>query len=411
MTLIGSKNDSKGFMVITPSEAFHRVSFLLNRFVDPSATVLQLVKVVDQFDSVETFNTFLQVLEEATLEDGLIDPETVIGIVKLTQLVQADADNIRYLREVFSHKFALPSRVSFELVKILAADPKGLINIKNLMELDFKEPDKAVSLLASKPATPQDVLYFRKILSKAVDVDRSAKNLALISGLLESEFFVHLAYGVDFIHDVDDYLEQLRKAIQYDKDLGWVDVFSHGQMRSKQWLVEELGRTGINLGIVFIEGGWIGSLAHMIAHELPFEKIRSFDINERCARAADLINYASLIDGWKFKGATRDMFDTIYEGQTYTASNYDGKLFELSDRPNTVINTSSEHVDFEAWIQTVPEGTLVVVQNNDFLEGTGHIKCQPNVETFEAKLGLSQVLYSGTLKLEKYNRFMVIGYK
>ena len=401
--------------MITPSEAFHRVSFLLNRFVDPSMVVLQLSKLVDSFESVEAFNTFLQVLEEAALEDGLIDPESVIGIVKLTQMIQANPDDVRYLREVFSHKFVLPSRVAFELIKILSQDPDGLaealVNIKNLLQLGFKEPDKAVSLIASKPATATDVLYFRKILSKCDDIDRSAKNLALMSSLLGSEFFVHLAYGVDFLTEVDDYLEQLRKAVQHDKDLGWEDVFSHGQMRSKQWLVEELSKLNKNLGTVFVEGGWVGSLAYMISNRIPLTKIRSFDINEKCARAADLINYKLLIDGWKFKASTRDMFDSIYEGQIYTATNYEGKVLELSDHPDTIINTSSEHVDFEAWIKTVPNGTLVVVQNNDFLEGSGHIKCQPNADAFRDKLNLSEVLFCGTLVLEKYNRFMVIGYK
>jgi hypothetical protein len=39
------------------------------------------------------------------------------------------------------------------------------------------------------------------------------------------------------------------------------DLFSKGQMQSKRWLVDELSKLDLDLGLTFICAGWYGSLA------------------------------------------------------------------------------------------------------------------------------------------------------
>ena len=86
----------------------------------------------------------------------------------------------------------------------------------------------------------------------------------------------------------------------------------------------------------------------------------------------------------------------------------------ITDNPNTVINTSCEHIEnFDAWWEKIPAGMLVILQNNDFVEHDDDsvVNTITNVDEFAEKLKLSRTIFKGTLALEKYNRFMIIGRK
>ena len=40
----------------------------------------------------------------------------------------------------------------------------------------------------------------------------------------------------------------------------------------------------------------------------------------------------------------------------------------MSDVPNTIINTSCEHiVNFDEWYRKIPAGKLVILQSNDYI--------------------------------------------
>ena len=86
----------------------------------------------------------------------------------------------------------------------------------------------------------------------------------------------------------------------------------------------------------------------------------------------------------------------------------------ITDNPNTVINTSCEHiVDFDKWWAGIPKGMLVIMQNNDF-DDEDHEHAEDTVtslEEFSKRLNVSETLYEGTLALEEYNRYMIIGRK
>ena len=54
------------------------------------------------------------------------------------------------------------------------------------------------------------------------------------------------------------------------------------------------------------------------------------------------------------------------------------------------------------------------MQNNDFDDEEGHDHADDTVtslEEFTKRLNVSETLYEGTLALDKYNRYMVIGIK
>jgi hypothetical protein len=80
-----------------------------------------------------------------------------------------------------------------------------------------------------------------------------------------------------------------------------------------------------------------------------------------------------------------------------------------------VINTSCEHIEnFDKWWAGIPDGMLVIMQNNDFDDDEAHQHAEDTVtslEEFSKRLNLSENYYEGTLALEEYNRYMVIGRK
>ena len=88
------------------------------------------------------------------------------------------------------------------------------------------------------------------------------------------------------------------------------------------------------------------------------------------------------------------------------------------DASSCVINTSCEHIeDFDDWWDGIPEGMLVIMQNNDF-DDEDHedhddtvVNTVSSIEEWSKRLNVSETLYEGTLALDKYNRYMVIGYK
>lgn len=168
------------------------------------------------------------------------------------------------------------------------------------------------------------------------------------------------------------------------------DALSDGQILSKNWVVEQLKSIVAEMkhpAKILILGGWIGTLSLMInCNELPVS-ITSLDLDERANRIAETLNY-----DFDFKTLTQDMYEVDY-------ADYD-----------IIINTSSEHIpDIKKWVKMIPAGKTVLVQNNNFLEGEGHISNVHSSDELNSLLSFSKVLYEGTRKFMMYDRYMLIG--
>lgn len=213
-------------------------------------------------------------------------------------------------------------------------------------------------------------------------------------------------------------VSQLTKSIHQIVDLPHFnkDFLNHGQLASKEWLVNELislySDLDLHLGTIFICAGWYGSLATMLFEsEMKIDKIRSFDIDPSCAPIADTINRPWVIDGWKFKASTLDIHDIKYP-TTYTTTKINGTKLTLTEMPDTIINTSCEHIEnFRTWYDSIPPKTLVILQTNNYFEIPEHINCSNNLSEFSKNTPMSELLYEGTLELPKYQRYMRIGTK
>lgn len=193
------------------------------------------------------------------------------------------------------------------------------------------------------------------------------------------------------------------------------DCFSRGQLSSKIWLIKELKKLNLNLGTVYLCAGWYATLATMLfENNLRVDKIRSFDIDPSCVDIAETFNKPWFVDNWRFKSITQDIYDIDYKEHTWQFwSNLNKRMsFPITDVPDTIINTSTEHLEFfDDWYAKIPEGRLVVLQNNNYFEIKEHVNCSNSLEEFSAKAPMTKVLYEGSLDLPKYTRYMKIGIK
>jgi len=215
---------------------------------------------------------------------------------------------------------------------------------------------------------------------------------------------------LDYVLDSD--LVRILERFEKEKpEYNLHDAFTQGQLRSKLWLLKHL--RGMDLGTVFICAGWYGTLARtMFENEhVHFDKIRSFDIDPKCAEVADTINRSWVKDAWQYKSSTLDIHDLNYIDSKYKVKKANGTYEVLTDSPNTIINTSCEHIEnFTDWFNLIPAGKLVALQSNNYFELLEHVNCVKDINQFKQQAPLSNIIYEGSLELEKYTRYMIIGY-
>jgi hypothetical protein len=197
------------------------------------------------------------------------------------------------------------------------------------------------------------------------------------------------------------------EGIEYDKD-----CFSQGQLKSKKWLIRELEILNLPLGTVFLCAGWYATLATMIFESnIKVDKITSFDIDETCATIAETFNKKWVIDNWKFKSITKDIHELNFNKAEFDVHTDNG-VVKIVETPDTIINTSCEHIDnFDKWYAKIQKGQLVILQSNDYFEIEDHVNCVSNVAEFSDQTPMTTVLFEGELELDKYKRFMKIGYR
>jgi hypothetical protein len=235
-------------------------------------------------------------------------------------------------------------------------------------------------------------------LRKLILEDNVWKLWTILSAQINTQFVA--AFKNFFVNDT-----------QFDRD-----CFSRGQLKSKMWLVNELRKLKVNdLGTVFLCAGWYATLATMLFEKgFKIDKIRSFDIDPGCVDIAETFNKPWFTDQWRFKSITQNIMDIDYNEHTWQSwSNANNRMsYPITDVPDTIINTSCEHIEnFNEWYSKIPAGKLVIIQSNDYHEVDEHVNTYNSADEFGASAPMSKLLYKGELKLEKYTRFMLIGYR
>jgi hypothetical protein len=178
-----------------------------------------------------------------------------------------------------------------------------------------------------------------------------------------------------------------------------LDAFWRGQIKSKEWLIENL-ESVINSEVnrkeetIEIHGGWVGTLASLLFQSnLNIHNIVSIDIDPVCQHVAEEMNRLEVTEN-RFRSEIGDMCNR----------------FPVS---SIVINTSCEHVtqeQYDQWLNNMLANQLLVIQSNNY-DIPEHIRISQNLNEFEEQSKLSKIMFRGELELPLYKRFMIIGYK
>ena len=196
------------------------------------------------------------------------------------------------------------------------------------------------------------------------------------------------------IQDVLFWMDAIRNS---DNRYRTLESFWKGQVNSKLWLVNNLSKIVIpnTSNKIVIHGGWNGVLASILFNsDIGIKYITSVDIDPICEEIACTVNKRQEMEG-RFTAVTADMI--MYD---YTA--------------DIVINTSCEHLTngaYHRWLDLVPNNALVVLQSNNYFELEEHINCSADLDEFVKYSRLTNIVFSDTLSLPKYDRYMIIGYK
>ena len=286
---------------------------------------------------------------------------------------------------------------------------------KLIINLDNRDEDviSAIKNLVSSDAEPDMFLLFKVL--QAIDTKNESIG-TLKSVTLYKTNILKLAHKLtEEKYTIPLNLKNMIKSFEGEV---LTDSLSRGQLRSKIWVSDTVNDLDIDLGdMIYVCAGWYGVLPAILFERNKVDTIRSFDIDASCALPAETLNRSYAQNDWQFKASTMDVKDLIYTGEfMYETLKYNGDKEMITDgAPSCVINTSCEHIeDFDKWWSGIPDGMLVIMQNNDFDDEEGHDHADDTVtslEEFTNRLNVSETLYEGTLALDKYNRYMIIGYK
>jgi hypothetical protein len=200
----------------------------------------------------------------------------------------------------------------------------------------------------------------------------------------------------------------------YTREISYsTDCVSRGQLLSKLWLIQEIRLLNLELGVTYLLGGWYATLGPLLKdYNINLTALRSFDIDPHCSTIAERINKEWEMSNWKFKATTLDIHNLDYKISSYKTLNNIGQGILIEESPNTLINTSCEHIEnYHGWFNKVPSGMLLILQSNDYFSNHEHVNCVKNLGDFKEQTPLATYLFEGELDLGLYKRFMLIGYK
>lgn len=196
------------------------------------------------------------------------------------------------------------------------------------------------------------------------------------------------------------------------------DAFSKGQVQSKIWLVDELKKIEIeDLGNTLILAGWFGQIMSYL-DDFKFNQSRVIELDKPACIVSDRIFNIDNIEGHKVKSvlANINQLELTKNGYTLDVKKYhttEDIGYTQQFFPNTIINTSSEHMTedwfFQLKFKKLENKPLVIIQSNNLFDIKEHVNCVHSIDHMKKKYPFEQILYEGELELYGYKRFMLIG--
>ncbi len=177
----------------------------------------------------------------------------------------------------------------------------------------------------------------------------------------------------------------------------FVEAVDEVQVRSKLWLIDELGRRcDLDGRVLVILGAWFGILPLLIDLTVgrPPRRMVCIDIDARaCALGEQVVG--SVNPAIEYEVA--DVMELDYP-------------VLLQDRSSVLVNTICEHlVDVQRWWQRIPPGQFCVLQSNNYAACPDHVNYVRDLGEMKAQTPMSDLLFEGMLPLPILDRFMLMG--
>ena len=192
-----------------------------------------------------------------------------------------------------------------------------------------------------------------------------------------------------------EHLHHWMQSIRQSPDpLRTMDAFWSGQLKSKEWLIDNLDEHVHIASSIEICAGWVGVLASMLFQSnIPITHIASYDIDPTCKPIAEAMNKLEEMQG-RFCASVVDISQPMHMSA------------------DIIINTSCEHLtqaQYNTWLNFAPKDSLLVLQSNNY-DIPEHVRIANSLEEFKQQCDVN-ILWAGELILPLYTRWMIIGKK
>ena len=226
------------------------------------------------------------------------------------------------------------------------------------------------------------------------------------------EFLAHVTLSKNI--DNDKIVDKLKDLMYSYPNVDMSSFVNKHHAILYSWIIENLVRVYGQkyLGTIYILGGGVGMLGAMLLDTaLRLENIRSLDINGTCKFLADEMMKKEVLNDWKFKASTQDLFKVGYETNRFSLILPDGTTSkEFSEVPGIVINTNTSYLANmeEDWYKKMIPDTRKMVLVGE----TGNVsRPYSSSKEFNAAFPMAFEQYTGTLTIEDKQYYMKIGIK
>tara|TARA_A200000159_G_scaffold65923_1_gene61028 strand:- start:39184 stop:40128 length:945 start_codon:yes stop_codon:yes gene_type:complete len=287
-------------------------------------------------------------------------------------------------------------------------DPSVDISSEVVQDIPESEAIKITSTPGKRRKIKRDILA-KDYDYQTMAVDYSKENVSqqLYNYRCAMEFLAHVK-----LTDNDAIVDRFKDMIYNYPN---VDISSFANKENAQlysWIIQQMiyvyGQKYI--GVVYMLGGGIGLLSSMLLDtKMRFENIRSFDINGTGQFLADELHKKELLQDWRFKANTQDLFDIDYIENEFQTRLQSGKLSApYKEIPGTIINCSVSHLtNFQDWYDMIPDTKRVIVVGE-----TGDVpRPFPSSQNFNLRFPMSFEQYSGVITVGEKQFFMKMGLK
>lgn len=164
------------------------------------------------------------------------------------------------------------------------------------------------------------------------------------------------------------------------------DAFRVKQLQGKAWLLGQVQDHVDPASKILVIGSWIGFTSYCLFN-MGYTDITEIDPDARLEPVAQHLN--------RFN-------------KNFTHITKDVNQIDLS-RYDAIINTSCEHILDNQWFERIRHDTLLFLHSIDY-PSWDHVNLCKDLSEMVNKYPM-ELIYSGTLDLGQYRRFMLVGKK